>query len=403
MKKAIFITAFLLFYLIGGFINYFGILPFKMAYVSFLPFIMLPFFNLKNNLILWSSIFFGIIIILSGIINHTRFELTILYLQNAVTPYLIYYLTVHYINRRNVYRVFNWCIFIGCIQLPIVLLQRNFYDIISKYGSRYVLKEDFGFGTFYTSNDPSLAFFIFGLILFLLFDQEHNYFIRRRKLLITWLVATILVLNSKLSLIILTLIFIYYFLKDIRIKTIIITGVSICSLIIILWKLITYNPQLYENVNGLINLVQSTQIDLTTAEKHYKEGLGNRVYSLVYLMSQPISFIGNGPYFSLDPFTKIYHRGGDSGHLINFYINLGIIGLISGYLVAFSFLHSKPFSKFVILYFLVLCTFFTTVEIFIDGSILMTFHILTSSFLIPRQDMEATAKSNSEYLLSKSE
>jgi hypothetical protein len=371
-----------------------------MAYVSFLPFLMMPFFGLKNNAILWISIIFAFIIILSGFVNHTPLILIILYLQNAITPYVIYYMVTSYLHSGNITRIFKWCIIIACIQLPIVILQRAFYEKISQYGSRYVLKEDFGFGTFYTSNDPALAFFVFGLILFLLFDHEHNHIVRRRKLLIGWLVLTILVLNSKISLVILTLIFGYYFLRRLQLKTILVSIFSIAAAVFIAWKLITLNPQISENVNGLFNLVQSWKIDPATARKNYLQGHGNRAYALVYLLSQPINLLGNGPFFSLDPFTKVYHRGGDSGHLVNFYINLGIIGLLTGYALAFSLLKSKPFSQFVFLYFLVMCTFFLTVEIFIDGSILMAFHIFAGSYLIPNRRIKEPVQIDSVHLLT---
>lgn len=386
LKKVIFYTSYILLFIIGGTLNFYGILPFKMAYVSFLPFLLLPFYYVKNNLLFQTAILFGFIIIISAIYNSTPFPKTLLYLQFAVMPFLIYFLVALYVNKENIQFLFSLSLKLALIQLPVLLFQKIFFKQLSSFGIVELLEEDFASGTFYTSNDPALAFFLFCLLIFLLFEDKLNYFVRNKLLYILWITLTILVLNSKLGILILGIIYCFYGIKKLSAKVLIAVCISLPILGLVFW-FSNLQDQIRTNILGLIHHVNSIYMDLHVAESFYMKGDGNRAYALVYLLSQPFSLIGNGPYFSFDPFKKIYVVGGDSGLLINTYINLGIIGLLVIYLYLFSFLKVKKIIPYNRNCFYILLAYSLTVDIFIDASIMMAFHIFSFAYLLKRDEI----------------
>jgi hypothetical protein len=385
LKKLIFYTSFFLLFLVGGTINFYGLLPFKMAYVSFLPFLLFPFCKIKNNLLFQTAVFYFLCITLSAILNKTQPLLTLLYFQYAAMPFLIYYLVSHYINENNIHFIFKICFYLALIQLPVLLVQKAFFVQLSSLGVIDLLEEDFASGTFYTSNDPALAFFLFCILLFLLFENELNYFIKHKLIYILWITLTILVLNSKLGFLILGLIYIFYGFKKLSTKVLISILVSLPIIFCLLW-FSGLQMQIQTNINGLVHHFNSIYMDLNGAAHFYLKGDGNRAYALVYLLSQPLSFIGQGPYYSFNPFTKEYFVGGDSGLLINTYINLVLMGLFVIYFYLYSFLKVKPINAFSIKCFLILLAYSLTVDIFIDASMMMAFHIFTYAYLLKREN-----------------
>ena len=220
MKKLVFYLVFFLMFLVGGFLNYFGVLSYKMIFGAALPLVILPFIKIKINSFLYLTIVFVMVIMLSSIINQTSPLLTIWFFQNAAIPFLMYLIVVSYLSENNIISVYKWIIRIASIQLPIILLQRFLYPVISRFAKVEVADYDIGFGTFYTSDDIALSFFVLGVILFLLLDNDHNYFVKHKLFLLIWLTLTILALNSKISYLIIGLIWSYYLITKVRVKII---------------------------------------------------------------------------------------------------------------------------------------------------------------------------------------
>lgn len=390
VKKLLFYTAFILLFIIGGTINFYGILPFKMAYVSFLPFLLLPFFKIKNNLLFKTAVLFFLLITASAFYNKTPLKYTLLYYQFAVMPFLIYFLVSQYVNESNIHYIFRICFYLALIQLPILIIQKVFFEELSSLGIIELLEEDFAAGTFYTSNDPALAFFLFCLLVFLLFEDELNYFVRYKLVYILWITLTILVLNSKLAFLILGFIYSYYAFKKLSAKVLLSILLSIPIIFLLFW-FSSLQVQIRANIHGLVHHFNSIYMDLHVVKQFYLNGDGNRAYALVYLFSQPLSLIGEGPYFSFDPFTHKYRVGGDSGLLINTYINLGLLGIIVIYLYLYSFLKVKVINSYSVKCFLILLAYSLTVDIFIDASMMMAFHIFSFGYLLNREKVTGIA------------
>lgn len=368
-------------FLIGGALNYFGIMSYKMIFGALLPLIILPFLKIRLNSFFFFTVCFTILIAVSAIINKTPLLLTLWYFQNVVIPFLMYTMVINYLTDNNIKTVYRWVVAIACIQLPIIMLQRKLYPFLSTIAAVPVSDYDIGFGTFYTSDDIALSFFVLGVILFLLFDDEHNYFIKNRIILVIWLTFTILVLNSKISYLILGLIALYYIVTKVKVRVILIStfaGALVALLAyLFLWR------QIETNVHAIKSQL-SFDIELSRAEIFYNTAQGNRAAALLYLSSQPLLIIGEGPHSLYNPITNTFNKGGDTGQLISFYVDLGLLGLITSYMMLYLIIRGLQNSGFTKLYLFTLFFISIVSNIFLDASIMMIFVIFCCSYLVPK-------------------
>jgi hypothetical protein len=384
MKKLIFYTVFFLMFLVGGFLNYFGIMSYKMIFGAALPLLIIPIIRIRLNTFFYFTLSFIIIILLSAILNRTSFLLTLWFLQNAAIPFLMYIVVVSYLSKNNIIKVYKWIIVIASIQLPIIVLQRIFYPFISKLAKVEVSDYDIGFGTFYTSDDIALSFFVLGTILFLLFDNAHNFFVKNRMTLVTWLTFTILVMNSKISYLILAMIWAYYVVSKVKIKVILYV-LTAGLLVFLLAYVFGLKEQMESNYLGLKQQI-AFNVDVHKAEVFYKTAQGNRPAAILYLATKPLKLLGEGPHAIYNPITNKFNKGGDTSQLISFYVELGIVGLFISYMMIYSIIKGLQYSEFTKLYFLVFCITSIVSNVFLDASITMIFVIFTCSYLVPPKE-----------------
>lgn len=385
-KRTLFYTAFVLSYCIGGFIHYFGIFPLKLAYIAFIPFLFLPFYRIRQTRMLIFSVVFGIYILFSALLNQSSILKTLLFLQNAIIPFMMYYLCKHYLKPHNIKLVIKIAVLVAIIQLPIIIFQKLFYNQINALSAVLVNRIDIGFGTFYTSNDPSVAFFMLSIVLFILFQRQRSAFIPYRNLVAIWLSISILGLNSKLSILCLLLVWGVYIVLHLSFKRILFLIVSMVTVVVMLFAT-GISRQISDNVGNVRERIL-INIPYYKAKFYFEHGMGNRMAAWIYLSSQPISIVGEGPYYSFDPITKEYHVGGNTGQLQNYYIDLGIIGLIFSYFFMYINYRAYPRSLFTSVYLLILILFTITVNVFTDPSILLIFNIFLSYSLIQYKTLE---------------
>jgi hypothetical protein len=384
MKKLVFYLVFFLMFLVGGFLNYFGVLSYKMIFGAALPLIILPFIKIKVNSFLYFTIIFVAVIVLSSIINQTNPLLTIWFFQNAAIPFLMYVIVVTYLSEKNITSVYKWIIRIATIQFPIILLQRFLYPLISKFAKIEVSDYDIGFGTFYTSDDIALSFFVLGVILYILFDNEHNYFVRHKVFLLIWLTLTILVLNSKISYLILGLIWSYYLITKVRVK-VILYFLTVGLLVFMLAYILGLREQIELNVSAIREQL-AFNMNPSRAEYFYDNAQGNRAAALLHLSTEPPKILGEGPHALYNPITNKFNMGGDTSQLISFYVELGFIGLFVSYLMLYSIIRGLHYSQFIRLNFIMLFFISVVSNIFLDASIMMIFVIFSCSHLIPSKE-----------------
>jgi len=150
-----------------------------MAMVSFFPLFVLPKYPLKLDNVVKLVILFTIYVVFSGFVNNSSLIEIIYFFRFIFIPLMMYYLVKSYLTNKNIISVIKLSIKIAVIQLPIVLLQILLYDKIQPFIKYGIAKIDFDFGTFYAADDPAMSFFLIALIIFVLFDNTHNYFIKK--------------------------------------------------------------------------------------------------------------------------------------------------------------------------------------------------------------------------------
>jgi hypothetical protein len=381
MKTLVFYAVFFLMFLVGGFLNYFGILNYKMILGASLPLFLLPFIRIRVNSFLLMSALFLLVILSSAIVNETSVMLVLWFIQNLAFPVLMFVLASACLNSDNIKKAFRWIILIASIQAPILLIQRWAYPVLSRFAKVDVAEVDIGFGTFYTSDDTALSFFVLGTILFLLLDERHSYFVKNRMLIVVWLTLTILMVNSKISFLILSMIWGYYLVTRIRVRILLysLMGTVVVFLMVYLTPL---HRLIDSNVSELMQQL-AFNIDPANAKIFYETAQGNRPAALIHLASEPLKYVGEGPHALYDPILNKFNKGGDSGQLIGFYVDLGLVGLIISYAMMYAITRGPRSSEFTKLYWIVLCIFSAVSNIFLDASIMLIFAIFCHGYLIP--------------------
>lgn len=356
-----------------------GILPAKWSYLAILP-LLLVAKNIKKIRIDKVSIailIFSMVIIVSGLLNRSTFQEIILFLRHAIYIYLIYFLVTFYITSNNIEKIIRLAMFIGIIQLPVLLIQRLFYDKLIEYSVISIGETDFMVGTFLVKNDVGLCVFLLNLIIFLLFEINVNYFIKKRLFLSVYFSFCILLTNSKLSYLILCLIWGVYLIKNTSLINII--KVSTCFIVLLL---LTLHFEYYENIKYVVSSSwETTTLRTTVAENVFLKGGYSRAAGIQYFLHQPLKIFGDGP-------TKYTDRYGEKilglhGHLLTFYAEIGIIGLLMSYIVFFVIGKQKSSkdSKTYILYFAVISIMTLTAFPTVHFGMLLSFFIMSSASL----------------------
>jgi hypothetical protein len=225
MPKSIFYTVFAFAFLIGGTVFLLGI-PFRLFYLAPLTFLLVPVYGISIGTVEKVFLLFLLEIIISGVVNHVSLGQLLSFLRFIVIPYSMYYLCKNYIKENNIKIIIKICIMVACLQPPLVFIQQTFFDPINSLlpaQTRYALEDkmDFSFGTFYVSNDPALSFFLMGLIIFLLFDNDNNQFIKNRFLLAGYFTLGVLLSNSQLSNMLVLMIWVVFLLRRFKLKDLI--------------------------------------------------------------------------------------------------------------------------------------------------------------------------------------
>ena len=174
-------------FVFGGIIQYFmGIsntvitaLLMALLYYNYFLYAILKKRVVFNAVLFWSICYF-LIIILSAIINQSKLILTSVYFIFAALPLGVYlFCFINYKEKiipiNYIYKLFYY---ISILQLPILLIQRNFYESLIQFNNSGKLIDwyDFMFGTFFIKSDHSLAIFVLFSIIIILTKNKDKLF-----------------------------------------------------------------------------------------------------------------------------------------------------------------------------------------------------------------------------------
>lgn len=379
MNRQLFYIIYVLLFCLGGFIAFFGIVPFRMVFVVPLALLLVPLYGLRLEPVTKVMACFSLVILISALINGSSARETLMFFRFILTPFAMYYLVQVAVKVYNIRKILNISLLLGMIQLPIVLLQRIFYDALSPLGVVEVARIDFNFGTFYVKGDPALSMFLIGLILFLLFDTQNNYFVKNRYFKATWFTLTVFLAHSVLCHLLVIVIWGYFLLRRFSIKNIIRLGL-IGAVIIVTFAYFKYwdtwvgeiQPRLAQ-----VNLQETSNLDA------FLIGSYSRSAAVLYYLSQPLKWWGDGPSKYYDPATRTYLLG-NRGQMFTFYAEAGLIGLFMGYLILFSMTRNKlrTSSIMAIPYFVCMSALTITTSVMSDASIMLAYNIFLSTNLV---------------------
>lgn len=385
MAKTIFYIAYLFLFCIGGFLAFVGV-PFRMAYVSLLVIMLIPLYGMPFDRITKLFLVLVMVIIASGIVNRSSIRETLLFLRFVITPFAMYYLVKIFLSPHNIKKIINISITLGMIQLPVVIFQRLSYNWLIGYSAfpGGISHIDFNFGTFYVKCDPAMSFFLMGLILFLLFDNKHNYFVRHRIFKAIWFSLAIMVANSIICHLMLMGIWAYYFLSGLSIKTLVQAGL----VVVVAVGLFSYFSwtELWTELAG--KAVSKITFQNVGNLDRFLEGGYSRTAAVLYYLNEPLKLLGDGPSRYYDPLTRTRLLG-NTGHVLTFYGELGLIGLFVSYWIMYRIAKRKRGNspEMARLYFLVAVLLTATTSVMSDASIMLSYNLFLSTDMIRKMSI----------------
>jgi hypothetical protein len=337
-----------------------------------------------NGVVVW-SICYLIIIIVSAIFNRSNLISTFIYFIFPALPlgvFLFCYINFKegIIKKAYIYKLFYY---IALLQLPILLLQKNFYNFFIQFNNsgQKIDSYDFMFGSFFIKSDHSLAIFIIFSIIIILVNKKDKLF-KFPILSVFYLAISVFLTESNISKLFLSIILavsisipIYKKYKSsfsFKLIAIILGGAIFLFL---------YSLRDEEFVKTRLGGAFESQYSLKSAEKQFELTTAKRGQILIVVFNTlETKWIGEGPYSYFNILTGQFTKTKHFTQLIWTYFDLGIIGLIVVMGLIISIIKYLDIDKGIPFYsFLLIFTvyaFYTTVfsDIAIMFSIFMTFN-----------------------------
>tara|TARA_B100001063_G_C16777786_1_gene567210 strand:- start:9659 stop:10852 length:1194 start_codon:yes stop_codon:yes gene_type:complete len=346
-----------------------------------------------NKVILW-VFFYLLIIFLSGLINKTHIVNLSVYFIFPLLPlsmYLFFFINKkeHYIKQKTIYKlIFH----IGLIQLPILLIQRNLFDVLIFFNNsgQRIASVDFLFGSFLLKSDHSLGCFLVFITLSLLFNINNiRRYINYPLMFAIYISITLLLSESNISKAILILVWVVYFVNKVYVglrsdkltKKLLIY--SILSIIVV----VGYNIRNIELITSKVGGTFEKHFTVKKSERFFELGTAKREQIVITAIhSLDTKYFGDGPYSYFDIKTGKFKNTIHFSQIIWTYFDLGIIGLIIVMIFAFYIIKStvtannkKVLVSIMLLYYIYM--FYTTPfsEIGILSNLFLFFNIRTSN------------------------
>lgn len=287
------------------------------------------------NRVVFFAMAYVLLILFTAVIRKSDLISTLTYLIFPLLPLTVYLFS--YINYKENYlsfqRIFKIFFYIALVQLPVLLIQKSFYDVLIRFNNSNQKIEwfDFMFGTFFIKSDHSLGIFLLLIIAVILFKQE------KIRTVIRWPKASLLYLGislfmtesniSKLFLVIIlsTIIIIPIYKKYARtLRFKIVVGLLIVAILSA-----GYSVRNKDFIQKRLGGTLEQQFSLKNAERFYELRTAKRFHIVMVAYSKiKTKWIGDGPYSYFDIRTGKFKQTMHFTQLIWTYYDLGIVGLI---------------------------------------------------------------------------
>lgn len=294
---------------------------------------------LKQRIVLNRITFFSIaylsFIILIGLIRNSNIISILTYLIFPLMPLAVFLFS--YINYKESYisfqKIFRLYFYISLIQLPVLLVQKNFYNLLIGINNSGQKIEwfDFMFGTFFIKSDHSLGIFILIIVATILFKPEKiKNIVKWPKISILYLCVTLFMTESNISKLFLVILLSTFFIipfykkhaKTLRFKI----AVGLLASTVLFAGYSVRNKDFIQNrLGGKLE----QQFSIKNAEKFYKLKTAKRFQIVMVAYSKiKTKWIGDGPYSYFNIRTGKFKQTRHFTQLIWTYFDLGIFGII---------------------------------------------------------------------------
>lgn len=293
--------------------------------------------------IIYFSLLYCIVIVVTALIRQSSIILTLTYLIFPLLPLGIYLFS--FINYKEGFisfeKVFRFYIYIALIQMPIMLIQKNFFSFLIKFNNSGQIIEwfDFMFGSFFIKSDHSLGVFLLIIIALILYKENSlKGIIKSPKLVIIYLGATLFLTESNISKLFLVILTSTFFIIPIYKKYSGTLKFKISVLFLAAIIIITgYSMKEKQFIQNRLGGKLEKQLSIDNAIKFYELGTAKRFQIILVAATQyKTKWIGDGPYSYFDIKTGKFKKTRHFTQLIWTYYDLGIIGLI----VVFCYIYS---------------------------------------------------------------
>ena len=385
-------------FVFGGIIQYFlgisntviTVLLMALIYYNYFLYAILIKKVVFNAVVFWSICYF-LIIILSAIVNQSNLILTSVYFIFPALPLGVYlFCFINYKEKiipiNYIYKLFYY---ISILQLPFLLIQRNFYDSLIQFNNsgQAIDWYDFMFGTFFIKSDHSLAIFVLFSIILILTKNKNKLF-KYPIISIFYLSITVFLAESTISKFFLCLILSASIIIPFYDKYKNYISFKIATLILATsLALIAYNLREQGFVQRRLGGQFERQYSIEVSERRYATKTAKRGQILMVILDKlPIKGIGDGPYSYFNILSGKFTNTKHFTQIIWTYFDLGLMGIIVffGHLISLiSYLNiSRGIFFYIFLSAIVVYSFYTTIysDIAILFSLLMIFNKKKNEF-----------------------
>lgn len=359
-----FLIIFLLSYLVGGLTTMSGMVSYMLqtVLIGLLLWIVLykKYGSLIINIPFILLIGFLGFVFFSGIQGGKSISLIIIYSVNIIIPFGIYVLMqMMDLTEDQSKKIIKVLLGIAFLQLPVLVIQKLFYNEIVALSEAKFSFIDSGFGTFNVGNDHSMVFFLICLINYLLFSKTG--IVKQKIVVISILSLLVLFSNSKISYLLLILSFLSYAIKDFSLKSLMrLFGIGV--LLVAITSVMYFQVGVVKtNIDNILLQTITRSFELDESTKLIENSTATRLDLVLYYYYQPISIYGNGPYDFYNILTKEWKLSGNYSSVLWMYNDLGLIGLFalnSFYLLIYYFLiKNRKFFNYLFMFYIY--SFFT--------------------------------------------
>lgn len=318
-----------------------GLFPYKrfLVIILLLALYALFFFRIRvaNIFSIISGLFLIVFVLISSYLSGNIIGGLVYYLPSLLFPIVIFSIVLDSLNSANYHKFLRFVYRIALVQFPFMLIQLVSYDHFPSIIKEAIGPHDFVTGTFFVSGDVTLATLFLGFLMLFLFHPAYSLISSRRWFNIILFSIGIILVNSKLALLLMIILWTIFFLKKLSLLK------KIAFVVVVFPLLFFINEQFMgyseRNIDGDIVMRVGRLFTEVARMGNVEANISNegginytRSYAFYQLfIADSFRLFGYGPGAFNNEFPV------PLGHVWNNYKDIGVFGLGFTYLYLLSY------------------------------------------------------------------